>query len=172
MFLMSHTLAIRLQDELAEWVETTAKAMGVSQGRLIREQLERARREDVQSRRHLRLAGSRSPGAGSLDKERIFAFVTGVDSPAPTMMRATGTVPVHVLSGFLGSGKTTLLNRLLAALPAGTKPAVVVNDFGSVPVDGALVDRGNYAVAELASGCVCCTPERTDAGCAGRVAGG
>ena len=79
-------------------------------------------------------------------------------------MRAVGNVPVHVLSGFLGSGKTTLLNRLLAALrtsaaaPAtGTRPAVVVNDFGAVAVDGALVDRGSYAVAELASGCVCCT---------------
>ena len=70
---------------------------------------------------------------------------------------AAATVPVHVLSGFLGSGKTTLLNRLLAALPAGTRPAVVVNDFGAVAVDGALVDRGSYAVAELASGCVCCT---------------
>ena len=79
-------------------------------------------------------------------------------------MRAVGNVPVHVLSGFLGSGKTTLLNRLLAALRAsaaapatGTRPAVVVNDFGAVAVDGALVDRGSYAVAELASGCVCCT---------------
>ena len=64
---------------------------------------------------------------------------------------------MHVLSGFLGSGKTTLLNRLLAALPAGTRAAVVVNDFGAVAVDGALLDRGSYAVAELASGCVCCT---------------
>ena len=72
-------------------------------------------------------------------------------------MQALGNVPVHVLSGFLGSGKTTLLNRLLAALPANTRPAVVVNDFGAVAVDGALVDRGSYAVAELASGCVCCT---------------
>ena len=72
-------------------------------------------------------------------------------------MRSAATVPVHVLSGFLGSGKTTLLNRLLAALPAGTRPAIVVNDFGAVAVDGALVDRGRYAVAELASGCVCCT---------------
>ena len=78
-------------------------------------------------------------------------------------MQATGNVPVHVLSGFLGSGKTTLLNRLLAALRSGsasatgTRPAVVVNDFGAAAVDGALVDRGSYAVAELASGCVCCT---------------
>ena len=72
-------------------------------------------------------------------------------------MRPAATVPVHVLSGFLGSGKTTLLNRLLAALPESTRPAVVVNDFGAVAVDGALVDRGRYSVAELASGCVCCT---------------
>lgn len=55
---MSHTLTIRLHEDLAEWVETTAKAMGVSQGRLIREQLEKARREDLQSRHYLRLAGS------------------------------------------------------------------------------------------------------------------
>lgn len=58
MWRMSHTLTIRLQDDLAEWVETTAKAVGVSQGRLIREQLEKARREDVQNRRYMRLAGS------------------------------------------------------------------------------------------------------------------
>ena len=55
---MSHTLTIRLHEDLAEWVETTAKAMGVSQGRLIREQLEKARREDLHSRRYMRLAGS------------------------------------------------------------------------------------------------------------------
>ena len=73
------------------------------------------------------------------------------------LMRSAATVPVHMLSGFLGSGKTTLLNWLLAALPAGTRPAIVVNDFGAVTVDGALVDRDRYAVAELASGCVCCT---------------
>ena len=58
MWRMSHPLTIRLQDDLAEWVETTAKAVGVSQGRLIREQLEKARREDGQNRRYMRLAGS------------------------------------------------------------------------------------------------------------------
>lgn len=55
---MSHTLTIRLQDDLAEWVERTARAMGVSQGLLIRDQLEKARREDVQTRPYMRLAGS------------------------------------------------------------------------------------------------------------------
>ena len=55
---MRDTLTIRLQDDLAEWVQRTAEAMGVSQGRLIRDELERARREDVQARRYMRLAGS------------------------------------------------------------------------------------------------------------------
>ena len=55
---MSHTLTVRLQDDLAEWLELTAREMGVSQGRLIRDQLERARREDTETRRYLRLAGS------------------------------------------------------------------------------------------------------------------
>jgi len=67
------------------------------------------------------------------------------------------TVPVHVITGFLGAGKTTLMNRLLAAVPEGWRPAIIVNDFGSVAVDGSLIDRGQYAMQELASGCVCCT---------------
>ena len=65
--------------------------------------------------------------------------------------------PVHVLSGFLGAGKTTLLNRALSDIPPGVRPAIVVNDFGEVALDGALVERAGYAMAELASGCVCCT---------------
>jgi G3E family GTPase len=67
------------------------------------------------------------------------------------------TVPVHIITGFLGAGKTTLLNRLLRDVPAGLRPAIIVNDFGKVVLDGELIDRGNYTVSELASGCVCCT---------------
>ena len=67
------------------------------------------------------------------------------------------TVPVHILSGFLGSGKTCLLNHLLRNAPDGRRMAVIVNDFGTVAVDGDLLDRGSYAMKELSSGCVCCT---------------
>lgn len=63
-------------------------------------------------------------------------------------------IPATVISGFLGSGKTTLLNWLLHA-PHGRRVAVVVNEFGAVGVDGALVTGGEQFV-QLDNGCLCC----------------
>ena len=63
-----------------------------------------------------------------------------------------------VLVGFLGSGKTTTLNHLLKGVH-GKKIAVVVNEFGAVDVDSALVAREVTADAELISlsnACICC----------------
>jgi predicted transcriptional regulator len=40
---MSHTLTIRLDDDLAAWLEETARRRGTSQSRLVREQIELAR---------------------------------------------------------------------------------------------------------------------------------
>jgi hypothetical protein len=53
---MSHTISIRLTKELAEWLAETAKRTGVPQGRLVREQLERAR-ASAGARAHMRWAG-------------------------------------------------------------------------------------------------------------------
>lgn len=53
---MSHTLTIRLTEELAEWLEETAKSTGLPASRIVREQLERARAESGKERM-LRLAG-------------------------------------------------------------------------------------------------------------------
>jgi G3E family GTPase len=62
-------------------------------------------------------------------------------------------LPVIVLTGFLGSGKTTLLNRLLRE---GPKTAVLVNEFGSTPVDQQLIERQEIPLMTLSGGCLCC----------------
>jgi cobalamin biosynthesis protein CobW len=65
--------------------------------------------------------------------------------------------PALVVSGFLGSGKTTLVRRLLReAQAAGERIAVVVNDFGTLGIDRALLGAGEARTVELAGGCVCC----------------
>ncbi len=70
-------------------------------------------------------------------------------------MSARGPIPLYVIGGFLGAGKTTLLNDILArgALRAG----VLVNDFGAIHIDSALISGAAGRVARLANGCVCCS---------------
>jgi hypothetical protein len=53
---MGHTLTIRLSGELAQWLEETARRTGVSQGEIVRTQLERAR-GDKKARPFMQLAG-------------------------------------------------------------------------------------------------------------------
>jgi hypothetical protein len=43
---MSHTITVRLTEELAAWLEETARRTGVPAGEIVREQLERARMEN------------------------------------------------------------------------------------------------------------------------------
>ena len=77
-----------------------------------------------------------------------------------TRARASAS-PVYVIAGFLGSGKTTLLKRALAhELERGVKPAVLMNEFGEVDVDGAVLHAHprshDIELQSLLSGCVCC----------------
>jgi G3E family GTPase len=65
-------------------------------------------------------------------------------------------LPVFLLTGFLGSGKTSLLNALLKA-PAFANTAVVVNEFGEIGLDHALVRSSADNVVLLEAGCLCCT---------------
>jgi G3E family GTPase len=65
-------------------------------------------------------------------------------------------VPVTLLTGFLGSGKTTLLGQVLRD-PRFSDTAVVINEFGDVGLDHALVERSGDELIEMTSGCLCCT---------------
>ena len=69
-------------------------------------------------------------------------------------------IPVTVVTGFLGAGKTTLVRHFLAT-PQGHGTAVVVNEFGAVGIDDALLRASSDEVTLLGNGCLCCTT-RTD----------
>ena len=71
--------------------------------------------------------------------------------------------PVTVVTGFLGAGKTTILRHLLTS--SGRRLAVMMNEFGSVGLDGDLIrscgfcpeDEVDSRLVELNNGCLCCT---------------
>ncbi|MCJ7874455.1 cobalamin biosynthesis protein CobW [Phaeobacter sp. J2-8] len=71
-------------------------------------------------------------------------------------------IPVTVITGFLGAGKTTLIRHLMANA-GGRKLAVLVNEFGTVGVDGDILRQcadencPDENIVELANGCICCT---------------
>lgn len=69
----------------------------------------------------------------------------------------TRRVPVIALTGYLGAGKTTVLNHLLRT--PGARLGVVVNDFGDIDVDAALVTGQVDEPASVAGGCLCCMPD-------------
>ena len=65
-------------------------------------------------------------------------------------------IPVAILTGFLGARKTSLLNSLLKD-EILSNAAVIINEFGDVPLDHLLVEKSDENIIELASGCLCCT---------------
>ena len=71
-------------------------------------------------------------------------------------------IPVTVITGFLGAGKTTLIRHLMQN-PQGKRLAILVNEFGTVGVDGDILkscaDESCPVenIVELANGCICCT---------------
>lgn len=64
---------------------------------------------------------------------------------------------IEVVAGFLGAGKTTFLRRLLNDADPNVRTMVMVNDFGSVGIDGSLVSGRGADVIELPNGCICCS---------------
>ncbi|MGY3438080.1 MULTISPECIES: CobW family GTP-binding protein [unclassified Marinovum] len=66
------------------------------------------------------------------------------------------SVPVLLVTGFLGAGKTSFINRLLHE-DHGLRIAAIVNDFGAINIDAALLDGAADGVIGLRNGCICCS---------------
>ncbi|MFW5823382.1 MAG: CobW family GTP-binding protein [Marinobacter sp.] len=65
-------------------------------------------------------------------------------------------IPVSLILGFLGTGKTTAILELLRTKPENERWAVLVNEFGEVGIDGALLESEGAFVREVPGGCMCC----------------
>jgi cobalamin biosynthesis protein CobW len=71
-------------------------------------------------------------------------------------------IPATIVTGFLGAGKTTLLRHVLAHA-GGRRIAIIVNEFGSLGIDGETLRScgipgcADDDIVELANGCLCCT---------------
>ncbi len=74
-------------------------------------------------------------------------------------------IPCTLVTGFLGSGKTTLINQLIATKPLGERWALLINEFGRIGIDGALLASSqdshttDIAIREVSGGCICCTSQ-------------
>jgi cobalamin biosynthesis protein CobW len=78
------------------------------------------------------------------------------------MQQTMAKIPVTIVTGFLGAGKTTLIRHVLEHA-RGHRLALIVNEFGDVGVDGAILRSCGIDscpeenIIELANGCLCCT---------------
>ncbi len=64
--------------------------------------------------------------------------------------------PITIIGGYLGAGKTTLVNHLLRNAN-GLKLAILVNEFGELPIDADLIEAEDDNLISLAGGCICCS---------------
>jgi G3E family GTPase len=68
----------------------------------------------------------------------------------------SGTIPVTLIGGYLGAGKTTLVNHLLRNA-GGRRLAVLVNEFGQLPIDAGLIVAREGNLISISGGCICCS---------------
>jgi G3E family GTPase len=79
-----------------------------------------------------------------------------MQSPSAPTRASQSPIPLTVIGGFLGAGKTSLINAVLSR-SAGPRLAVLVNDFGALSIDAALISSKSARTVALTNGCVCCT---------------
>ena len=66
-------------------------------------------------------------------------------------------IPTHLLTGFLGTGKTSAIRSLIAQKPQHEQWLIIVNEFGEIGIDGAVLAENGIPVAEISGGCLCCS---------------
>ncbi len=71
-------------------------------------------------------------------------------------VKCNARIPVNIIWGFLGAGKTTLIRHLLSLNSQKENWVVLVNEFGQVGIDGAVLESSGVQVKEIAGGCMCC----------------
>lgn len=65
-------------------------------------------------------------------------------------------IPTNIITGFLGTGKTTAILSLLQEKPDNERWAVLVNEFGEIGIDGAMMTDQGTLIKEVPGGCMCC----------------
>jgi G3E family GTPase len=61
------------------------------------------------------------------------------------------------VAGWLGSGKTTFIIAISRGLSRrGARVAILVNEVGSIPVDGRVIEDYGLTVKDIGGGCICC----------------
>ena len=70
-------------------------------------------------------------------------------------IKTEGKTPISIITGYLGVGKTTLLLKILA--DTNKKIAILMNEFGQIAIDAAVIKGKAIDIAELEGGCVCCS---------------
>jgi G3E family GTPase len=76
-------------------------------------------------------------------------------------MQLLKNIPTNIITGFLGVGKTTAILHLLEQKPEQERWAVLVNEFGEIGLDGALIagalhNANEVFIREVPGGCMCC----------------
>jgi G3E family GTPase len=69
---------------------------------------------------------------------------------------------VYLITGFLGSGKTTFLNRIMEGFHGDRRLVILMNEFGEIGLDGALIRGEGFDLLEISRGSVFCVCVKTD----------
>ena len=67
----------------------------------------------------------------------------------------TKPIELYMIGGFLGAGKTTFLRSMMEDMKT-KRMGILVNEFGSIGVDGTLIEREGVKMVEINNGSIFC----------------